>query len=434
MNRKVLTGLVCLVVAMSLVPALAFAGGEAETKTAAKVVLRMSDNQPDRTGTWGAVIEQINAEFIKDHPNVSFETESYPDQPYQEKIKLYATSGQLPDVMKYWSFSTLLGPLVSAKLVAELNYSDFKALGYIPGSLEANMYGGKLYGIPTNADFWVIFYNKRLFKDAGVSVPATFDDVVASIPKFKAKGIIPMSTDGKDGWPLCLLIDNLTFRYTGDFSVVHKALNRSGKFTDAPFLQSAKLLQEIAKAGLFQDDLLTSDYGASRNLFGQEKAAMYLMGSWEMGLATDQNFSQSFRDNLGVFKVPAVTGAKGSADDLLAWYGGNYVVNAKSKNKGLGIEYLKFYAKRFPVLAWEKQIVFPAQKFSPTDKDTSVAKSLVGILTGARATSGTGALDLSTPAFKEDSQKLVKDLVAGVLSPEEYTKQLDASAQAAAGK
>ena len=36
---------------------------------------------------------------------------------------------------------------------------------------------------------------------------------------------------------------------------------------------------------------MVSDYGASRNLFGQGKAAMYLMGSWEMGLAADTNFS-----------------------------------------------------------------------------------------------------------------------------------------------
>jgi raffinose/stachyose/melibiose transport system substrate-binding protein len=394
----------------------------------------MGDNLTDRKGTWGAVVEQINAEFIKSHPNVSFDTESYPDQPYQEKIKLYATSGQLPDVMKYWSFSTLLKPLVDSNMVAELNYNDFKPLGYFPGSLEANMYNGKLYGIPTNSDFWIIYYNKRLFKEAGVDVPVTFDDLLASIPKFKAMGIVPMSTDGKDGWPLSEAVDNITWRLTGDFNLVHRALARTAKFTDAPFVQGAQYLQDVVKAGLFQDDLLTSDYGAARNLFGQEKAAMFMMGSWEMGLVTDANFPQSFRDNLGVFKFPVIKGGKGSADDLLAWYGGNYIVNAKSKYKDLCIEYLKFYAKVFPAMAWGNQIVFPAQKFTPTDKDTDVAKALVAILNGARATSGTPALDLSTAAFKEDHQRLVKDLVAGVLTPEAYTKALDASAQTAAGK
>ncbi len=432
MIKRSLVSVLCLAAALALLPALAWAGGTGEAKSGEKIHMRLSDNLTDRTGTWGAVVEQINAEFMKEHPNVTFETESYPDQPYQEKIKLYATSGQLPDVMKYWSFSTLLKPLVDSKLAAELNYNDFKAMSFVPGSLEVNMYNGKLYGVPTNADFWVIYYNKRLFSDAGVDVPASIEDLLASIPKFRAKGIVPMSTDGKDAWPLSIMFDNVTERYAGTYSIIQGALDRKGKFTDAPFVQGAKLLQEMAKVGLFQDDLLTSDYGASRNLFGQEKAAMYLMGSWEMGLPTDQNFPQTFRDNVGAFKIPALKAGKGTADDQMAWFGGNYVVNAKSKYKDMGIEYVKFYFKRFPVLGWQKQAVFPAQRVTTTDKDSALAKSLVALLNSAKVTSGTPSLDRATPAFKEDHQKLVKDLVAGVLTPEAFTKALDDSAAAAA--
>ncbi len=67
-------------------------------------------------------------------------------------------------------------------------------------------------------------------------------------------------------------------------------------------------------------------------------------------------------------------------------------------------------------------------------KDNDLSKALVGILNAARATSGAGALDRSTPAFKEDNQKLAKDLAAGVITPEAYCTALDASAQTAAGK
>jgi raffinose/stachyose/melibiose transport system substrate-binding protein len=423
-NYRSLVRVLGVALVLALLPALSWA--------APKIVMRMGDNLTDRQNTWGAVVEQINADFTKAHPDVSFETESYPDQPYQEKIKLYATSGQLPDVMKYWSLPSMLKPMVDAKLAAELPAADFKALNFVPGSLEVNMIGGKLYGVPTNADFWVIYYNKRLFKDAGVAVPATIEDLIASIPKFKANNIVPMSTDGKDAWPLSITFDNLTERVNGDYSIIQKALDRKMKFTDAPFVQGAKLLQDLAKAGLFQDDLLTSDYGASRNLFGQEKAAMYLMGSWEMGLPTDQNFPQSFRDNVGAFRIPALKSGKGAANDQMAWFGGNYMVSAKSKYKDLGIEYLKFYFTRFPVVGWGA--VFPAQKVTPTDKDTDLAKSLVGILGGARVTSGTPSLDRANSAFKEDHQRLVKDLVAGVLTPEAFTKALDDSAATAAAK
>jgi ABC-type glycerol-3-phosphate transport system substrate-binding protein len=47
------------------------------------ITLKMGDNLPDRTTTWGAVVEKINAEFKAANPGVEFVTESYQDQPYQ---------------------------------------------------------------------------------------------------------------------------------------------------------------------------------------------------------------------------------------------------------------------------------------------------------------------------------------------------------------
>ncbi|HVO20986.1 MAG TPA: extracellular solute-binding protein [Anaeromyxobacter sp.] len=410
--------------ALVLAPALALG--------ADKVTLKMGDNLADRTNGWGAVVETINAEFKAQNPGVEIVTESYPDQPYQEKIKIYATAKQLPDVFKYWSFSTLLKPMVDGKFVVPLDKATFSKYGYLPGALESNVYGDKLYGIPVSADLWVIYYNKKLFQEAGVDkLPATLDELLALIPKFKAKGIIPMATDGKDAWPLCLTFDNLTFRLSGDASVWRKALERKMKFTDPVFVKAATLLQDMVKAGLFQEDLMVSDYGAARNLFGQGKAAMFLMGSWELGLASDKSFSDDFRANVDAFKFPTVAGGKGGPDDLMAWYGGNYVVSAASKNSALGVKYLEFYAQRFPVLAWERQATFPAQRVTPRPGDTPVAKSLLKIAADAKATSGTGSLDLSTPAFKEDIQNASRELCSILITPEEFAKKVDAAAEKA---
>ena len=218
-----------------LLLALCVAGG----LWAQKITLKMGDNLPDRVNTWGAVVEQINAEFKAANPGVDIVTESYPDQPYQQKIKIYATAKQLPDVFKYWSFSTLLKPLVDGGFVMELNKADFAKYGYVPGSLESNVWGGKLYGIPVSADMWVIYYNKKLFKDAGINtVPATVEDLIALVPKFKANGIIPMVTDGKDAWPLSITYDVLCERVNGDFSRQQAALDRKAKFTDPDFVEA----------------------------------------------------------------------------------------------------------------------------------------------------------------------------------------------------
>jgi len=416
-----------LLAALVLAPALAFG--------ADKITLKMGDNLPDRTNTWGAVVETINAEFKAAHPGVEIVTESYPDQPYQEKIKIYATAKQLPDVFKYWSFSTLLKPLVDGKFVVALDKPTFAKLGYLPGALESNVYGGKLYGIPVSADLWVVYYNKKLFKDAGIDkLPTTIQELTALVPKFKAKGIIPMSTDGKDAWPLCITFDNLAWRISGDPTLPQQALDRKIKFTDPVFVKAATELQNLVKAGVFQEDLMVSDYGAARNLFGQGKAAMFLMGSWELGLASDQNFSEEFRTSVDALKFPVLAGGKGKADDLFAWYGGNYVVSASSKNSALGVKYLEFYAKRFPVLAWEKQATFPAQKVEARPGDSVLAKSLLKIAAEAKATSGTPSLDRATPAFKEDMQNAVRELCSNLITPEEFTKKIDAAAEKAAKK
>ena len=176
---------------------------------------------------------------------------------------------------------------------------------------------------------------------------------------------------------------------------------------------------------------MVSDYDSSKNLFGQGRAAMYVMGSWERGLATNTNYSDDFRANVDAFKFPVLKNGKGKIDDLLAWYGGNYVVNASSKYKDIGLKYLKYYAERFPALAWEKQAAFPAQKILSSPSDTPVSKTLLKIMADAKATSGTGTLDLSTPQFKEDHQNFIRELSSGLVTPEEFCKKLDASAETA---
>jgi raffinose/stachyose/melibiose transport system substrate-binding protein len=419
---------VALVLGVALVPASA---AHAEPK----VTLKMGDNLPDRNNTWGAIIEQINSEFKTAHPGTEIVTESYPDQPYQQKIKIYATAKQLPDVFKFWSVTSLLKPLIDGGFVAPLDRAELDKLDYLPGALDTNTYNGKLYGIPVSTDFWVIYYNKKLFKDAGIErVPATLDELYGLVPRFKANGIIPMTTDGKDAWPLSITFDLLAWRIAGEPALTRKALERKIKFTDPVFVQAARELQQFVKSGLFQDDLMVSDYGAARNLFGRGKAAMFLMGSWELGLGTDKSFSEDFRANVDVFKFPTLKNGKGVADDLMAWYGGNYVISASSKNTALGKQYLVFYAKRFPELAWEKQAALPAQAVKPRPNDTPVAKSILRIVAEAKATSGTPALDLSTPRFKDDNENAIRELCSGLITPEEFVKKLDASAERAAKK
>jgi raffinose/stachyose/melibiose transport system substrate-binding protein len=422
--RKAFT--VFLILSITMIPL--FSGGQQDAGGKKKVTLKMSDNIPDRVNTWGAVIEKINADFIELNPNVEIETESYQDQPYQEKIKIYATAGQLPDVMRFWSFSTLMLPLVESNMLEPLDYEMFKDMNWMPGSLESNMVDGKLYGIPISGDLWVIYYNEAILKECGVAMPKTMTELAEAAKKISAKGYIPMVTDGKDGWPLSITFDNIFWRVNGDYSLMKDALAGKKPFTDPEFVEAAKAYQEFFKnSGAFTEDLVTMDYGTARNLFGQQQAAMFLMGSWELGLATDTNFSTEFQSSLRVAKFPTF-GSKGSENDLVAWFGGNYIISADSDHKELAKEYLQLYARTYPKRVWEQQVAFPAQAVEPRESDTTVAKNLLAIAAAAEATSGAAGLDQLTPEFKEVHQKSCIELAVGLITPEQFCAALNAAA------
>jgi len=393
----------------------------------------MGDCHPDRNGGVGSVLERINAEFVVSHPNVEFAVESYQDQPWQEKARIYATAGQLPDVFKWWTFPNMIVPFIKAGQLEELDKSVFAGFGYLPGALESCEVNGVLYGVPASGDMWVLYVNRDLFQKAGVRYPETWEDVVESVPKFRAMDIIPVVTDGLDGWPLSILFDNVVQRINGDFNRNYNAIDRrSGvKFTDADFVRAARYIQDLVKAGLFPANLTTSDYGDSQNQFVQERAAMYMMGSWEMGMATNPGFSGSFRDNLDVIKFPAIRGGKGAIDDLLVWFGGNFVVSSNSKNKALALEYLKFLAERFGSYCWEMGAGFPAQKVTPRASDSAVSRKLLEFSVEARSVSGkANGLDYGrTNVFKETHQELMRQLCALIITPEDFCRKLDAAAE-----
>ena len=396
-------------------------------------IIKMGDCHPDRHGGVGAVLERINAEFIAANPGTEFDIESLQDQPWQEKVRIYAIANQLPDVFKWWTYPSMMLPYINDGFLEKLNKEDFAGFDFLPGALESCVIDGDLYGIPASGDMWVIYVNKELFQRAGVDLPNTWEDVISSIPRFRAQNITPLVTNGLEGWPLCIFFDNIVQRINGDFTRLYDAIDRKNevKFTDPDFVQAARYIQGLIRAGAFNANLTTSDYGDAQNQFVQERAAMYMMGSWEMGMAANPSFSQSFRDNLDVIRFPVISNGLGSADDTMLWFGGNFVVSARSENKEFVIEYIKFLAERFGAYCWEMGAGFPAQKITPGEDDSYVSKKLLQFSADAATVSGKApGLDYGkTSVFKEEFQELIRQLASMLLTPEEFTRRLDAAAE-----
>ncbi|HYF95253.1 MAG TPA: extracellular solute-binding protein [Symbiobacteriaceae bacterium] len=401
-----------------------------------KITLNFFSANPDRTVAVGKVEQQIIDAYVKDHPNITIQVEALQDEPYKNKTKVYAANKELPDIMHVWGQPSFLAPLVQNNLLAELKEADFASYGFVPGSLDGFKSGGKLYGLPKGADMMVMYYNKQIFKDNNLQVPNTQAELLDVCKKLRAKGINPIAVNGMDAWSLPIWFEFTAQRANGSFVKMDDALARKASFSDAGFLAAAKFMSEMAKAKAFQDGFLTADYGAAKNLFGQGKAAMFFMGSWEMGMATDTNFPDAVRNNIAVMRYPAGDDGKTAKEDVAAWFGGGYAVSNTSKHKAEAMDFLKYMLKpeNWAKLVWQSGAAIPAQKFSSfmTGQETQLQKDIVNVLETMKSSSGTPVLDAATPAFKESIMKSHQSLLAGSITPEEFLKQVDAAAETAA--
>lgn len=445
MLLRTLSILVVLTISLSLVACGSNTGAPAGSSTAAKtnetkalatteadtqpVTLKVFFSNPDKTQGLGLLEDMGIQEWTKANPNIKIELEALQDDPYQKKFQTYLASGDVPDVYKSWNNTSFMTPVINGGYAAELNPSDYDSYGFGPGALDAYTFDGKLYGIPMFADTWVLYYNDGLFKANGVKVPETYDDLLAAAKAFRAKGIQPCAQNGKEGWPVYFTYQALALKESGNQKLIYDACEKKTSFAkEAAMLAAAKDLKALVDARFFMDGYTSADYGAARAMFVQGKAAMYIMGSWEMGMATDAGVSDDIKKNIRATKIPVIQG-KGDADDLIYRIGGGYSVNAKSENLDVAKKFANFmtgpdiWAKN----AWQKSICQTPSDSSKyvTGNESQVQNDLAKILKEAKTTSGLLFGDKYTPAFGTDVQKLFTAYISGIYTPEQLLSELD---------
>jgi len=430
-----------LTAAIATVGALSACGGSNDGNSAAnggggggegKVTLRLFSNLPDRKSGQGLAEQTVIDSYVKENPNVKIDVETLAEEPFKNKLKAYMSSNEPIDITMVHGGAEL-NTLVQAGYVKELDPKQYEGEQYnfLPGVYKSFTFDGKLYGLPRNSDYEVIYYNKKLFEDNGVKVPTTFAELLDAAKAFRDKGISPMSINGKDLWSFGEMFQNVVQRYSGDQNLILDAVDKKKKFTeDENFLKAAQFLQQVRDAKMFQDSFMTADYGASQNLFTQGKAAMWYMGSWEAGMATNESLPEEFRQNLGVVQFPIAEDGKGKIDDLLAWNGGGYALVSSSKHPEEAKKFFDYLmsANQWAKTAWDTGAAVPAQKYELTGKESEVQKKLTDILVNASSTAGASFIDYGTPKYKDDTQNAFGKFFSSSAKPEQLLADLQAAA------
>jgi len=391
-------------------------------------------NNPDRKSGQGYAEQVMIDQYMKENPNVHITVETLsPDPQFQDKLKVYNAANTLPEVTMMWGGTRHLLPLVKNEALVTFTEEDFAGQGFIEGGFEPFKYDGKIYGIPKNTDFIVLYVNKKILADHGLEPPQKESDLIKIAEKLKGTDIVPVALDGRDAWPLSILFDAAVTRESGSFDTYKKAIDRTGSYNDPDIIASAAKLQEMVKAGVFGKGFLNLDYGGARNLFGQGNAAMYFMGEWEMGISSDTNFPEEVRNNMIAIPYPASDNGKGKTTDLLAWFGGGYSVTSKSDSSDEAKKFAiwMFKKENWAKTVWQNGITFPAQSYVEfnTGNENQIQRDLTDILTNATNLSGMGSQDrFSTSTAKEYLDKITELMALGI-TPEKFAADLDAIAE-----
>ncbi len=394
------------------------------------ITINFFSNLPDRTAGQGLLEQTILDNYMKENPHITIKVEALQDEPYKQKFQSYVASNNLPDIFNVWGQPSFFQAVMEKGYAAELNPDDYKDYGFFEGSTTDFSYNGKLYGLPRNQDMTTVFINKAIFNDNNVKIPTTYNELVNAAKAFRAKGIQPLSINGRDKWILNLFFQDLVIKVSGNQRTIYDASTGKTSFASDPDIRkAAELFKGLVDAGLFQDSFTSADYGAAQNLFLQEQAAMFYMGAWEVGMASNPDNSEHFRQNVALIPFPTVEGGKGKITDVCAWNGGGYAVSASSPVKDEAIKLLNYmmHPDNWPKIGWQQGLVVPGQNYKEymTGKENVLQVQLTDILNTATSMSGTPWNDFNPGDWKANVENLIQEFAAGITTVDEFLEALD---------
>ena len=180
-------------------------------------------------------------------------------------------------------------------------------------------YNGQLYGVPVEGTQPVyFFYNKPVFSRYHLTFPTTWTGLLSVISTLKSHGVTPISLANGDQWPGLMYLEYLTDRIGGPSVAQALQSNTRGGWSNPAVTQALTDIQQLAKAGAFQSgyDSLKFSGGGSDALVYSGKAAMQLMGDWDISSILGSNASFVNSGNLGMAPFPTVPGGNGDPADL----------------------------------------------------------------------------------------------------------------------
>lgn len=370
------------------------------------------------------MVENIVKEYENENPNVDIAIDVLSNDQYKEKIKVLASSNQLPDIGLTWA-AGYLKPYVQGNKFAQLDDVLQGEFGesFIAGTTEAFAIEGKTYGLPLELNIAPIYYNKKIFEQYNLSVPQTFEEFKDVVTTLAENGVTPITVGNREPWTGSMWYMYLADRIGGPDTLTN-AINRTGTFEDPALVQAAAEIQNLVDLGAFVKGYNGIGNEEAKGPFMNGQAGMYMMGSWELpNYTTNEDVPKEFRDSVGFFKFPTVEGGKGDINSFVGGPGVGLFVSEASAVK----EEAKKFAAYF-VQKWGQRSVVDAGVIPATKVDTSqldLPPMFIEVLNEVNQASNiTLYADVQmSPGVAQEHLNMIQSLFGKEITPEEFARR-----------
>ncbi|HEV2358658.1 MAG TPA: extracellular solute-binding protein [bacterium] len=247
--------------------------------------------------TAGGEADALNALFAvyrKDYPGVQIVNATVAGGAgtnAKAVLKTRMLGGNPPDSFQVHAGHELIDTWVKSGYMEPLT-SLFKSEGWdhaMPrGLLDILTYHGQLWSVPTNIHRAnILWYNKKVFADNGLTPPRTFGDFFRVADALKAKGLVPFALGDKEGWEAGHNFETVLIGTLGADG--YRGL-WTGKtpWTGPKVAQALETFKRMLTYTNSDHAALTWDEAGQYIVGG--KGAMLIMGDWTNGWFTSKNF------------------------------------------------------------------------------------------------------------------------------------------------
>lgn len=309
---------------------------EEPTATAAAEVKAVSGTitvLTNRTDIVDTVFVEYAKEFNKIYPDVKVEFEALRDYAGEVQIRMNTTDyGDvllIPEAVTLDKLSDYFEPLGS---VADLD----PLYNFVPAG---KSYNGQAYGIAMTGNFQGIACNKNVFEAAGITAnPKTPEEFIAAMQSIKDKtDAIPLYTNYAAGWPMTQWEGQIQ-SVSGDPDYTNKMVHMDAPFAPGtPHYTTYKILFDLVKNGLTEEDPTTTDWETSKQLIADGQVGCMVTGSWSI-----VQYQEKAKEAGDIIYIPFPSNINGQQ---YAAAGGDYniAVNKNSKNKEAALAWLWWF-------------------------------------------------------------------------------------------